>query len=197
MGIVLVAALAASGKGAARCEDYIGLLADKIGSHLRQTIGSIVRPTVDDPYVLSIDKSDLLQPLAKASETVLLHGSETSLSARLGRPADVRCTTALPPKADVHPRSCYVAFVPYVWPGRAVQDGLPRSTNVRAASMYQASEVERFCSGPSWVSARIRGLLLERPQRAIMAPSLLVAPGRPFVHLFIPSRRPRRGSCRY
>src|SRR5713101_5159842 len=25
---------------------------------------------------------------------------------------DVRCTTALPPKADVHPRSCYVANVP-------------------------------------------------------------------------------------
>ena len=25
-----------------------------------------------------------------------------------------------------------------------------------------------------------------------MAPSLLVAPGRPFVHLFIPSRRPRQ-----
>src|SRR5258706_12342837 len=33
-------------------------------------------------------------------------------SVRLGRPADVRCMTALPPKADVHPRSCYVAFVP-------------------------------------------------------------------------------------
>src|SRR5262245_34934862 len=31
-----------------------------------------------------------------------------------------------------------------VWPGRAVQDGLPRSANVRAASMYQASEVERL-----------------------------------------------------
>src|SRR6266498_3937580 len=44
-----------------------------------------------------------------------------------------------------------------VWPGRAVQDGVPRSTNVRAVSMYQASEVERLCSGPSWVSARIRG----------------------------------------
>src|SRR5258708_38395705 len=29
-----------------------------------------------------------------------------------GRAGDVRCTTALPPKADVHPRSCYVAFVP-------------------------------------------------------------------------------------
>jgi hypothetical protein len=25
---------------------------------------------------------------------------------------DVRCMTALPPKAEVHPRSCYVAFVP-------------------------------------------------------------------------------------
>ena len=29
-----------------------------------------------------------------------------------------------------------------VWPGRAVQEGLPRATNVRAASMYQASAVE-------------------------------------------------------
>src|SRR5262249_24459550 len=26
--------------------------------------------------------------------------------------SDVRCTTALPPKAEVHPRSCYVASVP-------------------------------------------------------------------------------------
>ena len=25
----------------------------------------------------------------------------------------------------------------YVWPGRAVQDGFPRATNVRAASMYR------------------------------------------------------------
>src|SRR5260221_7557538 len=36
-------------------------------------------------------------------------------SHRLGQTrssGDVRCTTALPPKADVHPRSCYVAFVP-------------------------------------------------------------------------------------
>jgi hypothetical protein len=32
--------------------------------------------------------------------------------ARLGHPGDVRCTTALPPKAEVDPRGCYVAFVP-------------------------------------------------------------------------------------
>src|SRR5262245_22218179 len=36
------------------------------------------------------------------------------------------------------------ALCQFVWPGRAVQDGLPRSTNVRAASMYQASEVEQL-----------------------------------------------------
>src|SRR5258708_9915464 len=28
------------------------------------------------------------------------------------RSCRIRCTTALPPKADVHPGSCYVAFVP-------------------------------------------------------------------------------------
>src|SRR4029453_16788421 len=66
--------------------------------------------------------------------------------------------------------------------------------NVRAASMYSASEVERLCSGPRWVSARIQGLLPERPHEVIMAPSLWVAPGRPFVHLLIPSRRPSVGT---
>jgi hypothetical protein len=36
----------------------------------------------------------------------------STASVKLGRADDVRCTTALPPKADVHLRSCYVAFVP-------------------------------------------------------------------------------------
>jgi hypothetical protein len=31
---------------------------------------------------------------------------------QLGHPGDVRCMTAVPPKADVHPRSCHVANVP-------------------------------------------------------------------------------------
>src|SRR5262249_46357191 len=44
----------------------------------------------------------------------------------------------------------------HVWPGPALQDGFPRTTNVRAASMYQVSEWSKFCSGPSWVSARIQ-----------------------------------------
>ncbi len=50
--------------------------------------------------------------------------------------------------------------------------------------MYSAS-VWSFSSGPSWVSARIQDSLTERPQWAIMAPSLMVAPGRPFVHLLL------------
>src|SRR4029077_3694383 len=34
------------------------------------------------------------------------------IGSRLGHPANVLCTTALLPKAEVRPRSCYVAFVP-------------------------------------------------------------------------------------
>ena len=34
---------------------------------------------------------------------------------KLGHPGDVRCMTAVPPKAEVHPPSCYVANVPIVF----------------------------------------------------------------------------------
>ena len=51
--------------------------------------------------------------------------------------------------------------------------------------MYSASGWS-LSSGPSWVSARIQDSLPERPLWAKMAPSLVVAPGRPFVHLFHP-----------
>ena len=71
-----------------------------------------------------------------------------------------------------------------VWSGRASQDDVGKLTNVRAASMYQTSWWS-LCSGPSWVSARIQDSLPERPLRAKMAPSLVVAPGRPFVHLLL------------
>jgi hypothetical protein len=42
----------------------------------------------------------------------VLRGWASAASVKLGRRADVRCMTALPPKAEVHPRSCYVAKVP-------------------------------------------------------------------------------------
>lgn len=50
--------------------------------------------------------------------------------------------------------------------------------------MYSASGWS-LSSGPAWVSARIQDSLPERPLWAKMAPSLVVAPGRPFVHLFL------------
>src|SRR6516165_8086311 len=59
-------------------------------------------------------------------------------------PRHVRST----PKTDIAARaSPSAALCQNVWPGHAVQDGLPRSANVRAASMYQASEVEQFAPG--------------------------------------------------
>src|SRR5207302_8499307 len=39
-------------------------------------------------------------------------GAMLQFGLKLGHPGDVRCMTALPPKDGVHPRSCYVAFVP-------------------------------------------------------------------------------------
>jgi hypothetical protein len=77
----------------------------------------------------------------------------------------------------------------YVWPGRAVQDGFPRTTNVKSCLKVSGLSSGALNFRPTWISARIRVLLAERPRWAIMAPSLMVAPGRPFVHLFIPSRR--------
>src|SRR5262249_42506062 len=37
---------------------------------------------------------------------------EVRSGVKLGHCSDVRCMTALPPKAEVHPRFCYVANVP-------------------------------------------------------------------------------------
>jgi hypothetical protein len=44
----------------------------------------------------------ILQPVTRCAF------SPMSELGKLGHAGDVRCTTALPPKADVHPRSCYL-----------------------------------------------------------------------------------------
>jgi hypothetical protein len=41
-----------------------------------------------------------------------MNAPEDRLDSKLGHGGDVRCKTAFPPKAEVHPRSCYVAQVP-------------------------------------------------------------------------------------
>src|SRR5215470_6976413 len=61
---------------------------------------------------------------------------------------NARGMSAMPPiPTEIDASQQNLARCHYVWPGRGVQDGLPRSTNVRAASMYQASEVEQFAPG--------------------------------------------------
>jgi hypothetical protein len=59
-----------------------------------------------------------------------------------GHCRDVRCKTAFPPQAEVHRRPCYVAGARPCGTRRT-----SRPTNVRAASMYQASKVEQFAPG--------------------------------------------------
>src|SRR5262245_16953568 len=46
------------------------------------------------------------------SGSVKAPAAPVALGVKLDRCSDVRSTTALPPKAEVHPRSCYVAKVP-------------------------------------------------------------------------------------
>src|SRR5262245_6458817 len=55
--------------------------------------------------------------------------------------------TVTPIRVRICDRQRSVASVPQCMVRPCVQDGLPRSTNVRAASMYQASEVEQFAPG--------------------------------------------------
>ena len=69
--------------------------------------------------------------------------------------------------------------------------GLEAGELVRCSNVYDLS-VERFCSGPLWISAHVLGWLPDRPLMAIMAHSLLNVTGRPFVHLLGSSRRTRR-----
>jgi hypothetical protein len=47
------------------------------------------------------------------------------------------------------------AFDPDVWSGRALQEDFVELTVSGLASMYPASDWS-ICSGPSWISARVR-----------------------------------------
>ena len=49
-----------------------------------------------------------------------------------------------------------VANDPYVWSGRALQVDFAELAVSGLASMYPASDWSVLCSGPSWISARVR-----------------------------------------
>jgi hypothetical protein len=48
------------------------------------------------------------------------------------------------------------AFDPNVWSGRALQEDFAELAVSGLASMYPASDWSVLCSGPSWISARVR-----------------------------------------
>ena len=45
---------------------------------------------------------------------------------------------------------------PHVWSGRALQENFIDLGHCGLASMYPASDWSALCSGPSWISARLR-----------------------------------------
>jgi hypothetical protein len=45
---------------------------------------------------------------------------------------------------------------PVVWSGRALQEDFAELAVSGLASMYPASDWSMWCSGPSWISARVR-----------------------------------------
>ena len=65
----------------------------------------------------------------------------------IGGIADKQGQLALPASA---------AIDPYVWSGRALQVDFADLAVSGLASMYPASDWSVLCSGPSWISARVR-----------------------------------------
>ena len=98
------------------------------------------------------------------------------LSARNSpRPAICPLLRASRRRADV---AATTAPDPDVWSGRASQEGFVETAAYGLASMYLASRWSS-CSGPSWISARVRGRVIpcsfargwsERHRRRVMAP---------------------------
>src|SRR6266571_8446367 len=83
------------------------------------------------------------------------------------------------------------AFDPNVWSGRASQEVFVEVAVSGLASMYPASDWSVLCSGPPWISARVR----PHERTGLIGPfgsPVLAPPGRPILHLVSSSRRPRR-----
>src|SRR5208283_1793425 len=78
--------------------------------------------------------------------------------AAIGGKADKQGQQALPASA---------AFDPDVWSGRALQVDFAELAVSGLASMYPASDWSVLCSGPSWISARMRSHYRIGLERAI------------------------------
>src|SRR5450631_4177389 len=64
------------------------------------------------------------------------------------------------------------AYDPNVWSGRALQVDFAELAVSGLASMYPASDWSVLCSGPSWISARVRSHERKGLERAIWVTSV-------------------------
>jgi hypothetical protein len=89
------------------CVDQESSLVGQLRQRLGERPVKFVFLATEYPGIPDIEILDKLLDARSAllTQDRVLH----NLASRAG---DVRCMTALPPKADVHPRSRYVAFVP-------------------------------------------------------------------------------------
>jgi hypothetical protein len=101
------------------CVDQESSLVGQLRQRLGERPVKFVFLATEYPRIPDIEILDKLLDARSAllTQDRVLH----NLASRAG---DVRCMTALPPKADVHPRSRYVAFVPNPDIGRALFDHL-------------------------------------------------------------------------
>src|SRR6516162_6495154 len=113
MGIVVVAALAASPELVLSARDHGDLSTNQFGRQLRQSIELILGPAVFDCHVLALDIAGILQALAKSAQTlgesVTRCGTEPSnhwhrrlLRARRERPRGRRAAEQRDERAPIH-----------------------------------------------------------------------------------------------
>jgi len=84
-----------------------------------------------------------------------LSGTFATLSAPNGHADPIERCPLLGAKRKTSARSEHFAFWPNVWSGRALQE-VSSSWHQRSCINVSGLWLELFCSGPSWISARVR-----------------------------------------
>ena len=103
IGMVVVAAFAASAAGRPVCDNHGHLTTNEIGRQRRQSIVLTVRPAVLDRHILSVDKSSLFQAASERGDDGIVtssrrvpeepdHRHRRLLRSRRERPSEARTT---------------------------------------------------------------------------------------------------------
>jgi hypothetical protein len=121
----------------------------------------------------------ICSPVSKTKLPRLKRRPRTGRSAHWGEPAAAATCSAPPLLTQCMVRPC-------------VARGFVDLSACGLASMYPASDWSGLCSGPSWISARVRSHYRTGLKRGHLGHQGSHAPGRPVLHLVSSSRRPRQ-----